>query len=164
MQRDEYVHAVTLEYGVRFHKYIINPEDVPVTDVNLQHAGFNGLLCTLPTEVHVILGMAALSHVVSKGQHWKLERTGNLKLLEEEIQNGKSLVVMDHNCCLHRRVAITVVQVEKEEQFLLAQLGHFDNDSKRWLPDAKLPGLHQKNNEAPAEAFQRIFQERFQQL
>mmetsp|Transcript_40203 Transcript_40203/g.92418 ORF Transcript_40203/g.92418 Transcript_40203/m.92418 type:complete len:1161 (-) Transcript_40203:139-3621(-) len=164
MQRDASIIAVTLEYGIRFHKYIITAEETPVTDANVQFADFNGLLCALPTEVHVILGMAALNHVVHHGQHWKLERTGNLKLLEEEIREGRSLVILDHNASLHRRVAITVLQAEKDDDYFLAQVAHFDKDLLEWKPDIRLPGLKQKNGEVPTQALQRILSTRLGQL
>eukprot|EP00971_Amphidinium_carterae_P036176 711095-Amphidinium_carterae.1 len=49
--QDPFITAVTLEYGIRFHQYIVGKTDKPVTDVNVQYADFNGVLCSMPTEV-----------------------------------------------------------------------------------------------------------------
>mmetsp|Transcript_56844 Transcript_56844/g.133535 ORF Transcript_56844/g.133535 Transcript_56844/m.133535 type:complete len:1039 (-) Transcript_56844:105-3221(-) len=160
MMKDPYITAITLEYGVRFHKFIITAEDMPVTDVNVQYADFNGLLCSLPTEVHVIMGMAALQWLVATGQAKGLD----LKVLEEEVREGRSLVMLDHNGSLHRRVAVTVVQLENEESERLVQIAQYDYFGKTWSPEARLPGVKQKTAQVPMEAFQQIVASRMSEL
>mmetsp|Transcript_36845 Transcript_36845/g.84918 ORF Transcript_36845/g.84918 Transcript_36845/m.84918 type:complete len:1099 (+) Transcript_36845:129-3425(+) len=174
MTRDPAANAVTLEYGVRFHKALVNcSEDYPITDVDIQHADFNDSLYTMPTEIHVICGMAALHHVIGTGGHWKLERRGHLSALQEEIKEGRSLVLLDQDGRLHRRVAITVLQVEdrpstnanltddeKEAQQakteLLTQLAQMNYETMEWRAEVHLPGAKQKSGEFPFECLQRL--------
>mmetsp|Transcript_11897 Transcript_11897/g.27739 ORF Transcript_11897/g.27739 Transcript_11897/m.27739 type:complete len:1107 (+) Transcript_11897:188-3508(+) len=169
MHLNPVVCAITIEYGIRFHSYIVSAEEKPVTDTNVQYVDFNGLFCTLPTEVHVILGMAALQRIVSTPLHWRLERTGNLRRLEEEIREGRSLVLFDQSEVLHRRVALTVVQVGREDEgtgpeSFLTQVAAYDFETSKWKPDLRLPGVKQRVGEAPQQAFQRCLETRLPQL
>jgi len=170
MRRNPVVCAISIEYGIRFHNYVVCAEESPVTDTNVQYVDFNGLFCALPQEVHVILGMAALHHIFTTSQHWKLQRTGNFKLLEEEIREGRSLVLLDQDDVLHRRVALTVLQISKIDsdenntQLFLTHLATFENESSSWRPDLKLPGVKQGSGEVPHQAFQRLLETRLSQL
>jgi len=163
MDSDPVIAAITIEYGIRFHRYIVTAKDSPVTDVNVQYADFNGLLCTMPTEVHVILGMAALQQLVASGQHWRLERDGTLEKLKGEVAEGRSLVIMDHKGTLHRRVAATMLQLESKEcdvPVRLTQVAYFDVDALEWKPMIQLPGVKQTDGESPSGAMARIVQQR----
>jgi len=163
MDGDPVVAAITIEYGIRFHGYIVNAKDSPVTDANVQYADFNGLLCTLPTEVHVILGMAALQQLVASGQHWRLERNGSLDKLKKEVAQGGSLVMMDYKGNLHRRVATTALQLESYDGDVcsrLTQVAYFDANSMEWKPSLNLPVAKQKDGEDPQEAMRRILAHR----
>jgi len=163
MQSDPVIAAITIEYGIRFHSYIIGAQDCPVTDANVQYADFNGLLCTMPKEVHVILGMAALQQGVASGQHWRLERGGGIDLLKQEVVEGRSLLMMDFNGVLHRRVAATSLQLENRDgdtSSRFTQIAAFDFDSMEWKPNLQLPGVTQTDGEGPEEAMQRIMVDR----
>eukprot|EP00403_Amphidinium_massartii_P046822 CAMPEP_0178463200 /NCGR_PEP_ID=MMETSP0689_2-20121128/50213_1 /TAXON_ID=160604 /ORGANISM="Amphidinium massartii, Strain CS-259" /LENGTH=187 /DNA_ID=CAMNT_0020090081 /DNA_START=135 /DNA_END=696 /DNA_ORIENTATION=- len=155
------------EYGINFHKHIIY-KDAVVTDTNLQHADFNGMICNLPKEVHVILGMAALQQIEGSHQRAMLDRTGNLKRLEAEIREGRSLLLLDHDGNLHRRVALTMMQLSKEDDedgslAFLTQVAAYDYETESWKPDLRMPGVKQqmanrimKLSSGPAEWYRDI--------
>jgi len=164
MGKDPFITAVTLEYGIRFHQYIVGKTDKPVTDVNVQYADFNGVLCSMPTEVHVILGKAALRHALASGHQKWLEKTTNVMALEKEIQEGRSLVMLDQDDHLHRKVAVTVLQVENENCQWLVQIAHYDRQSNRWVPQVRLPGVKQRTGQAASDTLQKIIDTRLPQL
>eukprot|EP00403_Amphidinium_massartii_P007630 CAMPEP_0178384750 /NCGR_PEP_ID=MMETSP0689_2-20121128/7676_1 /TAXON_ID=160604 /ORGANISM="Amphidinium massartii, Strain CS-259" /LENGTH=736 /DNA_ID=CAMNT_0020005007 /DNA_START=244 /DNA_END=2454 /DNA_ORIENTATION=+ len=165
MYRDPVVCAISIEYGINFHKHIIY-KDAVVTDTNLQHADFNGMICNLPKEVHVILGMAALQQIEGSHQRAMLDRTGNLKRLEAEIREGRSLLLLDHDGNLHRRVALTMMQLSKEDDedgslAFLTQVAAYDYETESWKPDLRMPGVKQQTGESHHEAFQRLLRSNF---
>ena len=47
----------------RFYQHIVSRTEDFVVDVEAKHVGVKGLLCFLPRDVHVLLGMSALQQV-----------------------------------------------------------------------------------------------------
>jgi len=134
-----------------------------VSDTNMQYIDFNGVFCNLPREVHVILGMAALQRIEGTPQRWKLDRTGNLKRLEQEVREGESLLLLDKQGSMRRRVAITTMKLSKQDEdgsiAFLTQLAVYEKSS--WKRDLRPLGVKQRSGETHHQAFQRILDTNF---
>jgi len=158
MLRDPPITAVALEYGVRFHEYLISNEDNPVSDANMQYVGLNGILCSLPKEMTALIGAAALQVSTATGDFGKLERTGDLKKLEDEVRHGMSVLVLDANRSLHRQVEITTLELRRGcEQF--AEVAEFSYESQEWRAELQYPGVKQQRCEEHDEALRRIIRD-----
>eukprot|EP00403_Amphidinium_massartii_P004077 CAMPEP_0178377218 /NCGR_PEP_ID=MMETSP0689_2-20121128/3807_1 /TAXON_ID=160604 /ORGANISM="Amphidinium massartii, Strain CS-259" /LENGTH=1012 /DNA_ID=CAMNT_0019997269 /DNA_START=47 /DNA_END=3085 /DNA_ORIENTATION=+ len=159
MKRDPVVCAITIEYGIRFHRYIVQECD-GFTDTSMSSGDFN-VLCNLPREVNVILGMASLEQMWANPQlRWRLDRIGDMKLLEDEIREGESLLLLDSHGVPRRRVALTLLQLGRQEddgsQTFLTEVAIYDHETETWKPNLHPPSAQQSSGETHHQAFERI--------
>mmetsp|Transcript_55753 Transcript_55753/g.125401 ORF Transcript_55753/g.125401 Transcript_55753/m.125401 type:complete len:1054 (-) Transcript_55753:53-3214(-) len=158
MEHDTSVHAITIAYGTQFYNYVIAPHGKPVSDASLDFVDFNGLIATMPEEVHIMLGMAALDNYVSNA--WLTPFFSNIAVLEKEVREGRSLVMKDSDGTLKRRVAVTVLQLENEDEEALTQVAVLDTESLSWMPSLVLPGSKRRVGESQTACIDRILETR----
>mmetsp|Transcript_23172 Transcript_23172/g.51170 ORF Transcript_23172/g.51170 Transcript_23172/m.51170 type:complete len:1068 (+) Transcript_23172:69-3272(+) len=169
MSRSACVRLVTLEYGrtffERLQKSAASEEEAP-TDVYVHD--FSELVFYMRTELHMILGMAALEHEqANRSMMWlggKLDPDSSLEKLQKEIKEGQSVVLLDKDGKLQRQALLTLLELDRGGE-VLAEIAQFEPDSSEpWHPKAQLPGLKMKFGEGTKDTLKRILQTRLESL
>jgi len=159
MSQNLTIHAITVEYARLFHQNVVQSWEkyfkLP-TDLNVHYSQLSDLIFSMSEHVHVILGMASLRQALDSQRQFKLDQ---LARMEQEIREGRAIVLLDNAGSLQRQVALTLLRVEREEiGAVLAEVAVFDDDSARWKPCCRLPGTKQKHGETPLDTLHRCLE------
>jgi len=163
MSRDVAVSAITAEYARLFHSRVVGCGiDTPPNDMRVHYAEFSDLMFAMPPEVHIIVGVASINQAIQKHATWLRDNRSVFLQLEQEISEGRSMVLLDHKTGnLQRQVALALLRIENEEQ-VLVQVASYDREREDWVPSCKVPGTKQKFGEVPNQTIQRFVEERLQ--
>jgi len=169
MARDASVNSVSVAYGLRLHARMTEPENIITTDVVPKSVSFRDMVCVLPRDVHILLGVAALQHLAQKRETQKqirrLDKLGYLRALEEEALEGQSLILLDDDGNLHRRVALVVLELVNDNDEVLVELAHHDNEEgSAWKPSLRLPAEKQMHEETTMDTLKRLLECRMSAL
>jgi len=150
--------AITQEYARMFSETILHAwgtsYQVP-TDVEVRGAHLEELIFHMPSEVHIILGMASLDRSLHVQK--VAAPTSNVMKLEEEIRECRAIILMDEAGALRRQVALVVLSIEREDSpEVLAEIAVYDGSDQSWNPRCRLPGTKQHFEETPQLALSRL--------
>eukprot|EP00971_Amphidinium_carterae_P048540 956773-Amphidinium_carterae.1 len=112
--------AIGLEYARLLHQRLVNAgtNNLP-SDVALQNAEFTDILLSMPRQAHIVLGVAAMQHTQETQPYWYARK---VRGLEQEVRNGRSIVLLDKEWNLQRQVALTLLKIQTSASTTLAQL------------------------------------------
>mmetsp|Transcript_28328 Transcript_28328/g.51519 ORF Transcript_28328/g.51519 Transcript_28328/m.51519 type:complete len:396 (+) Transcript_28328:17-1204(+) len=169
MARNSTVQLITIEYAKRFHECLVaeSHEDKP-TDIKVPNGRWKDLMVAMPHDVHIILGVAAIEHNVSNRRHWLLERRVNLRMLEKELHEGRSLVTLSSTGEMERSVCVTMLQVENGDGEVLVQVAQATlgtvRPSAKWKPALRIPSVRHPPGEPLTDSLRRLVELRFPHL
>jgi len=157
MSRYPVVKAVTTEYAHCFHKQLRRcPKEMLPNDVRVPGTDFRVLLSAMSQEAKMVVSFAALEHSLAKQRHWKLEAKSSMTHLVEEIQDGKSVVVLDSDGNVWRSVAVDCIQFVNGAGLMLVQLGELIPTEGSWRATCRLPGSKRVFGETLEDTIQRV--------
>mmetsp|Transcript_33862 Transcript_33862/g.79165 ORF Transcript_33862/g.79165 Transcript_33862/m.79165 type:complete len:1027 (+) Transcript_33862:66-3146(+) len=154
------MHAITQEYARNFHLRLVQSEDrgwTPPTDVRVLHSQLSDIIFSMSTDVHMILGIASLEQALANPRQLKVTSSPDLLKMEQEIREGRAIILLDEDGLLQRQVALIVLRLEREDLgAVLTEIAVYDSDDHIWRPRCRLPGTKQKSGETPQQSLQRF--------
>jgi len=147
-----------LQYCAGYHARLITskPPAAPwPTDLHVPFTDFGDLVLSMPVDMQQIIGSDAMEQLAN-GRVWMGRNNFGFTKLRQEVEKGKSIVVVDGQGNIRRVVAVVAIRVERSaDKCLLAQVGRLNGAGK---PTAacQLPGGKQEVGESPDAAMERI--------
>lgn len=169
LRRHQGIHEIALEYCKHFHRRIVSakPPDAPwPTDLMVPFTDFGDLVTSMDKDVQVTIGLSALDQVQQQmsGWAWLPRLPTGIEKLREEVEKGKSVVMMNGNNELERVVSVVALRAEDDDGRVFAQLGKLTAEGAPEEVACQLPGGKQQQGELTTEALQRILQAKLEPL
>jgi len=140
------VHRLAVEYGQQYHRRVMaaHPPLAPwPTDLHVPFTDYCDLVVSMSEEAQKIIGLTVLEHMSSSFPNkWKLQ---------EEVEEGKSVLVMTERGYTFRVVSLVALRVKNAAGLVLVQLGKWEGkENEPVIPSCLLPGLKQHRTELTA--------------
>ncbi|CAK0818019.1 unnamed protein product [Prorocentrum cordatum] len=150
--RHALIKDIFIEYGREFHKRAVSATNANerTTDIHVPSASYDELVFTMNHETRRMIGHVVVAEVKARG-HVDMRKVARLV---EEVDDGRSCVVMNGDGEVERAVAVTVLQLNDTAGNVLVQIAKTVEDT--FAPVCQLPGVKQKGSESPSEAIQRL--------
>jgi len=115
------------------------------------------------------MGVAALQQCSQRKEGrqliQKLQRQDLIRPLEEEVLEGRSLLMLDDEGQVQRKVALLVLEITNNKGELLVELAHSSlEEGDEWSPCLRLPAEKQLHDEVPQETLERLLDSRLAEL
>lgn len=150
------VGAIATDYGRVFAERVVSsrPPHFPwPDDLMVPFTEYGDVVVALPPQLHVLIGSVALDHCKSSRMRlWHNTQAHND--LRQEVEDGRSIVILSHAGEMERVVALVVMHIDRGDGRVFVQLAKWENSQV--VPDMQLPAAKCRRNESSDEAFQRL--------
>uniref|UniRef100_A0A7S2LZ44 Uncharacterized protein n=1 Tax=Zooxanthella nutricula TaxID=1333877 RepID=A0A7S2LZ44_9DINO len=176
LQPHAHLMKIAAEYAQQFHKRVVSakPPHVPwPNDLEVPYTDYCNLVVSMSQGVQVTIGMDAWWHFAEAHHHLLMGGFGSAisrtvssearaaDKLRQEIESGRSLVVVTGSGSIIRVASIVLLKVTNEEGKILAQVGSTSQDEsndlwKQVKAECQLPGAKQDRDELVSDTITRI--------
>lgn len=159
LQSNPVVKSLALDYALAFHARLVKalpPIAAWPDDVQVAFSDHAEIVLSMAREKRILIGLLAMS-VLRTARHWSSGGGQNVRLLEQEVHNGASVLIENAKGKVERIVAVVAVHLMKGP-LMLAQLAELVGGVLE--PSVKLLGGKRAEMEPPREAVDRILKDK----
>eukprot|EP00931_Biecheleriopsis_adriatica_P057384 TRINITY_DN34030_c0_g2_i1.p1 TRINITY_DN34030_c0_g2~~TRINITY_DN34030_c0_g2_i1.p1 ORF type:complete len:1158 (+),score=223.77 TRINITY_DN34030_c0_g2_i1:59-3532(+) len=144
-------------YKHRYHAHLIAafPPAAPYPDdLQVAYTDLVDIAATMDDKDQKVFSSVALAFLKERSK-WTGLKEQQLEKLEQEVQEGKSLILQDTDGNYERVANVAVLRITTAEKQIFAQVGKFSNTGELTV-EVTLPGGKQKRAELPGQVLQRL--------
>mmetsp|Transcript_30522 Transcript_30522/g.71258 ORF Transcript_30522/g.71258 Transcript_30522/m.71258 type:complete len:1088 (-) Transcript_30522:115-3378(-) len=147
---------IVRQYAQNFHRRLISagpPRSAFPTDLVVPYTDFEDMVVAMEMNCQIAIGNNALC--ATGDRRWRGKQAALMEL-RKEVDQGKSVVMLNGSGDVQRVVSVIAVKVVDENEKVLVQLAKMEKGRLKFA--GQLPGSKQQRGELATEAVQRVLE------